>query len=74
MDGRWKTGRHHKRRRDEIQYDLISVGIENRSESLGMVEIYIGIQGSQRRRRTGRLIGRRSAIYFELRSYDLSGR
>jgi len=72
MDGRWKTGRHHKR--DEIEYDLSSVGIKNRSETLGMVESCIGIQGTQRRRRTGRMIGRISAIYFELRSYDLSGR
>jgi len=28
MDGRWKTGSHHKRRKDEIEYDLNNVGIK----------------------------------------------
>jgi hypothetical protein len=50
IDGRWKRGRRRKRRRDEIEYDLNTVGIRNRSETLGMEEDCIGIQGTQRRR------------------------
>jgi hypothetical protein len=46
MDGRWKRGRHRKRRRDEIEYDLNTVGIKNRSETLEMVEGCIGMQGT----------------------------
>jgi hypothetical protein len=28
MDRRWKRGRHHKRRRDEIEWDLNTMGIK----------------------------------------------
>jgi hypothetical protein len=32
MDGRWKRGRHRKRRRDEIECDLNTVGIRKKKQ------------------------------------------
>jgi hypothetical protein len=35
VDGRWKIGRQRKRRRDEIEDDLNTVGIRNQIRDLG---------------------------------------
>jgi len=46
----------------------------NRPETLGMEEGYIGIRGTQRIKRSGRmrrLRGEGIEIYFELRLYDI---
>lgn len=74
MDGRWKRGRHRKRRTDEIEYDLNTIGIKKQVRDFGDGgRLYWNLRYTAEENRDVVRRVRRIEMYFELRSYDVSG-
>jgi hypothetical protein len=72
VDGRWKRGRKRKRRREEIEDDLNTVGIKNQIRDLGDGGRLYWNQRDRAEDEESRMRReRKSEIYFELRSYDM---